>query len=99
MVSDLALKKPLPQAIRASVEAYVACIAGALIKDHYLDAIRKAGFKDVEVVSEKTFPAELVLEDSLVPQVTKKLNLKREDLEEHISSVLSLSVSAFKPKK
>jgi len=99
MVSDLALKKPLPKAIRASVEAYVACIAGALIKDHYLDAIRKAGFKDVEVVSEKTFPAELVLEDSLVPQVTKKLNLKREDLEEHISSVLSLSVSAFKPKK
>ena len=99
MVSDLALKRPLPPAIRESVEAYVACIAGALIRDQYLDAIRKAGFKNVEVVSEKNFPAELVLEDSLVPEVTKKLNLKREELEEHVSSVLSLSVSAFKPKK
>ncbi len=98
MVSDLALKKPLPPAIRASVEAYVACIAGALIKDQYLDAIREAGFKEVKVVSEKAFPAELVLEDSLVPEVAKKLNLKREELVEHASSVLSLSISAFKPE-
>jgi len=99
MVSDLALQKPLPPAIRESVEAYVACIAGALVKDQYLDAIRKAGFKDIKVVSEKAFPAELVLEDSLVPEVTKKLNLKREEVAEHASSVLSLSVSAFKPGK
>ncbi len=99
MVSDLALKKPLPQAIRTSVEVYVACVAGALIKDEYLSAIRKAGFKDVEVVSEKAYPAELVLEDSRVPEITKKLELTQEELVEHISSVLSLSVKALKPKK
>ena len=97
MVSDLALTKPLPQEIRTSVEAYVACIAGALVKDEYLGAIRGAGFRDVAVVGEKAFPAELVLEDSLAPQVAKTLKLSREALEEHVASVVSLSVSAVKP--
>lgn len=99
MVSDLALKKPLPRAVRESVEAYVACIAGALVKDDYLGAIRDAGFKDVEVVTEKTFPAELVLEDSLAPEIIAKLNLPQKELMEHVSSVLSLNVRAVKPKK
>jgi len=96
MVSDLALKRPLPPAVRESVEAYVACVAGALSKDDYLGEIRKAGFRDVEVVSEKVFPAELVLEDSLAPEVIKKLGLPRDELVGHISSVLSLSVRAVK---
>jgi SAM-dependent methyltransferase len=97
MVSDLALRKPLPEAIRKSVEAYVACIAGALIKDDYLGAIRAAGFADVSVVSEKVFPAELVLEDSLAPDIVERLNIPQEELMDHVSSVLSLSVQAFKP--
>ena len=99
MVSDLALKKPLPKAVRESVDAYVACVAGAMVKDDYLGAIREAGFKDVAVVSETAFPAELVLEDSLVPDIIKKLNIPKKKLMEHISSVLSLSIRAFKPKK
>lgn len=99
MVSDLVLEEPLPRAIRESVEAYVACIAGALVKDDYLGAIRKAGFKNVAVVSEKAYPAELVLEDSLAPKIAKKLNVTRKTLKKHISSVLSLSVKGSKPKK
>jgi arsenite methyltransferase len=99
MVSDLVLRKPLPQAIRESVEAYVACIAGALVKDEYLDAIRAAGFEDVAVVQEKGFPAELVLEDTLAPEVLRKLKIPRRELEEHVSSVLSLNVAASKPRR
>jgi SAM-dependent methyltransferase len=98
IVSDLVLRKPLPDAIRRSVEAYVACIAGALIKDDYLGAIRAAGFADVSVVSEEVFPAELVLEDTLAPEIIKKLKIPQEELMDHVSSVLSLSVQAFKPK-
>ncbi len=97
LVSDLALKKPLPPEIRGSVEAYVACIAGAMLKDDYLGSIRDAGFRDVGIVDEKVFPAELVLEDSLAPQVAKTLKLTRKELEEHIASVLSLNVRALKP--
>jgi SAM-dependent methyltransferase len=99
MVSDLALKKPLPAAIRESVEAYVACIAGAMVKNDYLGAVRDAGFKDIEVMSETVFPAELVLEDSLAPEIIKKLNFPKKELKEHVSSVISLSVKAVKPKK
>jgi len=98
MVSDLTLKKPLPEKIRTSVEAYVACIAGAMVKDDYLGAIRTAGFKDVAVVQEKAFPAELVLEDSLASDVVKTLKIPQRELEEHIGSVLSLNVTATKPK-
>ena len=98
MVSDLALQKPLPEAVRRSVEAYVACIAGALVKDDYLGAIRAAGFADVSVVSEKVFPSELVLEDTLAPEIIKKLDIPQGELMDHVSSVLSLSVQAFKPK-
>jgi SAM-dependent methyltransferase len=96
MVSDLALKKPLPKALRESVEVYVACVAGALVKDDYLKAIRQAGFGDVEVVSEKVFPADFVLDDPRVPELAKTLKITPDELMSHVSSVLSLSVRAVK---
>jgi SAM-dependent methyltransferase len=99
MVSDLALKKPLPPEIRGSVEAYVACVAGAMVKEDYLAAIRTAGFADVQVVGEKVFPAELLLEDSLAPSLARELKLSRKALEEHIASVLSLAIRAAKPRR
>jgi ubiquinone/menaquinone biosynthesis C-methylase UbiE len=99
MVSDLVLKKPLPRAIRESVEVYVACVAGAMVKDDYLAAIREAGFKDVEIASEKTFPVGLVLDDPRVPELAKKLTLPEKELLDHVSSVLSINVRAVKSKK
>jgi SAM-dependent methyltransferase len=99
MVSDLVLKKPLPQALRDSVEAYVACIAGAQTKDDYLGQIRQAGFSRITIVSEKAFPADMVLEDSLAPGIARKLGMSSAELKQHISSVLSLNVSASKPGK
>lgn len=99
LVSDLVLRRPLPQALRGSIEAYVACIAGALPKDEYLGIIRKAGFRSVKVIGEKAFPPELVLDGSPAPRVGKQLNLAPEELMEHISSVLSLNVSAAKPAR
>ena len=39
MVSDIVLLKPLPDAIMISVEAYVSCIARAIMKNGYLDAV------------------------------------------------------------
>ena len=52
MVSDIVLLKNLPESIKNSIDAYAACIAGAIKKDDYLGAIEKAGFVDVEVTSE-----------------------------------------------
>ncbi len=98
MVSDLALRRPIPRALRDSAEAYVACIAGALLKEDYLGHIRDAGFSGVSVESEQAFPPELVLDDSSTPAFAKKLGMPQAELRKHLGSVLSLSVRASKPK-
>jgi SAM-dependent methyltransferase/N-acetylglutamate synthase-like GNAT family acetyltransferase len=55
MVSDLVLLKPLPAAIRQNMDAYAACLAGALLKEDYLAAIEAAGFQQVTVVGESPY--------------------------------------------
>jgi len=55
VVSDLVLLRPLSEEVRRSVEAYVGCVAGAAQKEDYLRAIRDAGFRDVEVVEERSY--------------------------------------------
>ncbi len=46
-VSDIVLTEPLPAALAGQVEAWCACLAGALLADEYLARIREAGFADV----------------------------------------------------
>ncbi|OGC36306.1 arsenite S-adenosylmethyltransferase [candidate division WOR-1 bacterium RIFOXYB2_FULL_48_7] len=53
MVSDLVLQKELPKQVKESVEAYVGCIAGAILKNDYLYLINKAGFRDTTIVGEQ----------------------------------------------
>ncbi len=55
VVSDLVLVRPLSEAVRKSVEAYVGCVAGASMKDDYLRLAREAGFADVEVVEQRGY--------------------------------------------
>jgi arsenite methyltransferase len=38
-----------------SVEKWCSCSDGALTKEHYFDSIKKAGFKNVEVLSEQLY--------------------------------------------
>ena len=49
-VSDIALKRPLPEDLAASVAAYVGCIAGAITIDEYRRGLEEAGFAAVQVV-------------------------------------------------
>jgi SAM-dependent methyltransferase len=58
MVSDLVLVKELPDTIKDSVEAYVGCLSGAIRKDEYLKLITMAGFQDVKVISESSYPVD-----------------------------------------
>ena len=44
MVSDIVLEKELPAAIRDSIEAYIGCLSGAVLKNEYLGYIKKSGF-------------------------------------------------------
>jgi SAM-dependent methyltransferase len=49
-VSDIALKRELPDAVAQSIAAYVGCIAGAIKIDDYRDGLLAAGFEHVEIV-------------------------------------------------
>jgi len=49
-VSDIALKKQLPDELARSVAAYVGCVAGAITIAEYERLLRAAGFSAVQVV-------------------------------------------------
>lgn len=55
MVSDLVTEEPVPETVKEDFELWTGCIAGALEKKDYIDKIRKAGFKDIKIVSENTW--------------------------------------------
>ena len=96
MVSDIVLLKPLPKTVQESVEAYAGCIAGAEIKDHYLDDIRKAGFKDIKILEEKTYPLEYIISEDAFKGAIDRLNMSHEEVKETADTVVSIKVSATK---
>jgi arsenite methyltransferase len=52
-ISDIALKRPLPPELAASVEAYAGCVAGAVTIEEYRRGLEEAGFAHVEIVDAK----------------------------------------------
>ena len=52
VVSDLVLLHALSPELQRNVDLYVGCIAGASLKEDYLQLMRDAGFADVRVVEE-----------------------------------------------
>jgi SAM-dependent methyltransferase len=54
-VSDLALLKPLPSAIREMVEALVGCIAGAVLVEETERMARAAGLTDIQLKSKPDY--------------------------------------------
>lgn len=55
LISDLVTKEELPEDIKRNFDAWAGCIAGAMERQEYLTTIKKAGFKDISVISEKLF--------------------------------------------
>ena len=96
MVSDIVLLGELPQAILNSVEAYVGCVAGASKKGDYLQAIRAAGFAEVEVLDETVFPTGYMTDDPTVRAVIEEAHITPAQVKEVASSIVSIKVSALK---
>ena len=55
IVSDIVLNRPLPESARNDAGLYASCIAGALLRDDYIQAIRDAGFDKVEILSDSSY--------------------------------------------
>ncbi len=96
MVSDIVLLKPLPSAVRESMEAYVGCVAGAMPKDEYLGAMKSAGFQGISIVDEKVVPMRMLGNDEATCGCSP---LPAEAVKGLEGAVASVRVSATKPSK
>ncbi|MEW6088179.1 MAG: arsenite methyltransferase [bacterium] len=96
MVSDIVLLEALPDFVKNSIEAYVGCLAGAINKNEYIDAVKKAGFDEVRIADENSFPVEFMANDPTAKAVMNNLKISFEKLCEIGKSIVSIKVSAFK---
>lgn len=98
MVSDIVLLKELPEVLKESVKAYVGCLSGAMMKNAYLETIRRAGFRDVKVLEEQHFPVEYMANDPTVKKVAADLHLSADAMKSIPNAVASIRAFAEKPK-
>ena len=96
MVSDLVLLKELPDAVNDSVEAYIGCLAGAMMKDDYIEAIKDAGFRDIKIVDETRYPIEMMANDESAKAIIEDMNIPIEVLKEVIEAAVSVKVQGKK---
>ncbi len=96
MVSDIVLTKPLPEAVRGSVEAYIGCIAGAALENEYLGAIEGAGFRNVRVVDEIGIGLDSLKDDPIAASIAESANFTDEQMKDAASSIKSIKVTAVK---
>ena len=97
MISDIVLLSELPDQIRDSIEAYVGCVAGASLKDEYLQMIKQAGFEDISVEKESSFGMDSIIGDPMAESVVNDLGISMEEARDLSRSILSITVSANKP--
>lgn len=99
MVSDLVLRRPLPERVRGSIEAYVGCLAGASLHEEYLALIAAAGFSEIETMAESTYPIGSLGADETERAFGKATHLTDEELRDTSEAVLSVKIRARKPVK
>jgi SAM-dependent methyltransferase len=95
MVSDIALLKELPAALKGNIAAYVGCVAGATTREEYLATVAAVGFKDVEIVNEVNVKG-LYNEATISFGLTED-EITEEQLREAEDSMISMQMQAFKP--
>jgi len=89
MISDIVLRKELPELIINSMEAYIACVSGAILKQDYIKSMEDAGFKDINILEESSFPI-----DGLT---ITQMNIPSDELKRLTSSVVSVKIEGKKP--
>jgi len=96
MVSDIVLHKKIPDELEKSVNAYVGCVAGAMLKTDYLKAIADAGFEEINIMGEDCFGSFGETLDPYVQSLAKESNLSIEELREFGKSVVSIKIEGIK---
>jgi len=99
MISDIVLLKELPDFIKNSIEAYIGCLSGAIMKDEYIKTIKEAGFQDVKIIDETPFPIECMTNDPTAKAIMENMKIPPEKISEIANMVISIKVSGVKPNE
>ncbi|MFA5160673.1 MAG: methyltransferase domain-containing protein [Elusimicrobiales bacterium] len=87
VVSDIALNRALPPRLKKDAGLYAACVAGALLREDYIGAIRQAGFVKIKTLSDKLYSAGAAGLDPITSRTGKALE----------GAASSLTIEAVKP--
>lgn len=85
-VSDIVLRGTLPKGLINDSEMYAGCVSGAIEMDEYIEAIKNAGFKNVEIQKEKI----IQLPDDILLKYLS--NSQIEELKERKTGIFSITV-------
>ena len=110
MVSDIVLLKELPEDIKKKAHP-ASCVAEAIMKDKYIEAIEQAGFQEVKIVEELQSSYEDIINDPNARVViknakrnteeVKRVSEAKEEVKEIVKEILnstaSINISAIKP--
>lgn len=98
-VSDLVIERELPVEVRASVEAYVGCVGGAITEKEYAELVRAAGFTDVDVTTTLSLGDVVGYDDPRVLEVLADAgtSYSEHEIREALDGIKVLSVSARVP--
>src|SRR3990167_8089253 len=97
-ISDIVLTEAIPDIVINSLEAYVGCISGAIMKDEYIKAIKEAGFQHVRVIDETSFSVEEMVNSSTAQELTKDWVMSPEMISKLARAVESIKVYGQKTK-
>lgn len=89
-ISDVVLSGNLPEGLRNAAELYAGCVSGALMKDEYLDIVRKQGFTSLKIHKEKAIQ---------LPEAVVSPYLRAEEVEKFHSTetgIFSITLTATK---
>lgn len=89
-VSDIVIKGKMTEELQKSAEMYAGCVSGAIDESDYIQIIKKAGFKNIEIKKSKRIdlPAELL------KQYLTDTGIK--DYYENLKGIYSITVTGYK---
>ncbi len=93
-VSDVVVEGDLPEAVRRDMEMYVGCVAGALVRDEYLEKLAGAGFEGASVEPTRRYMFS-ELEGAWAPKGVQDMSL--EEKRELDGKIMGAFIRAMKP--
>ena len=95
-VSDIVFQGHIPPAIRADLEAWAGCIAGALEEETYRDLLQEAGFTDSEVEVTRRYSLDDIAESGARASLAALSQSERAEVD---GKFVSAFIRARKPEK